>query len=130
MAFEKNVYEVVELPDWHDWNEWHSAVDVSFALQMIVGDTSARSAAMALWILNSQKTGDLCLAVKRFMRDVYIQRIGACPTKKDVKDALAQHFGKDEHSIIKAQVLNAHRQNFGEQYLDRTSKRRKRSTRV
>ena len=125
MAFEKNVYEVVGLPGWHDW---HSAVDVSFALQMIVGDTSAQSAAMALWILNSQKTGDLCLAVKRFMRDVYIQRIGACPTKKDVKDALAQHFGNEEHSIIKAQVLNAHRQNFGEQYLDRTSTRKKRST--
>ena len=126
MAFEKNVYEVVGLPGWHDW---HSAVDVSFALQMIVEDTSARSAAMALWILNSQKTGgDLCLAVKRFMRDLYIQRIGARPTKKDVKDALAQHFGKDEHSI-KAQVLNAHRQNFGDQYLDRTSKRKKISTR-
>ena len=91
---------------------------------MILGDTSAQSAAMALWVMNSQKTDDLCLAAKRFMRDVYIQRIGACPTKKDVKVALAQHFGKEEHSIIKAQVLNAHRQNFGEQYLRSTRKKR------
>ncbi len=99
--------------------------EITFALQLVAFDDSVQRAATALRVLDSLAIGhsELLLNVKRLIRDFYITRLGPYPSKRDVKEALAQQFGKGERKI-QAQVLNAHRQMFGEQYL-KTGRRRK-----
>ena len=100
--------------------------EITFALQLVAFDDSIQRAATALRVLDSLAIGpsELLLNVKRLIRDFYITRLGPYPSKRDVKEALAQQFGKEERNI-QAQVLNAHRQMFGEQYLNKTGRRRK-----